>query len=1723
MADRYWRGGTASWDGTAGSKWADSPSGPTGASVPTTADDVYFDSTSSGVVTIAAGNTGAKSINCTGFTGTITGTATINVAGSITLASGMTYTHTGIVTFTGTGTLTTAGKTFSGVNVTGSGITLTLGDALTTAVGQAVTITNGSFNSANYNITCNSFFSSNSNTRTITLGSSTVTILTSTAALDFSTSTNLTFNAGTSQINFTNAAANLRGGSRTFYNVAFTSTTAGTRSITGMNTINNFSVTGPASAGIVQITFDNSQTINGTLSTNGTAGNMRVWFRGATYGTRQILYINSAASLTDADFRDIYVLGTVAPISGTRVGNRGYCGGIIFDNPRTVYWNLSGAQNWSANGWASTPTGTPSTDFFPLPQDIATFTNSGSVTGTITLDGLLGFVGNVDMSARTTSMTISIGSATTSYGNWINGSGTTISGTQTLTFSGDELKRITSAGKTFTCPIAIDAYDTTVELADALVNSSNSSAAINIVNGTFDTKGYSVTIANGGITSSGTTIRQIKLGASTLTLGGSTPLTLTTPTNLTFDAGTSQITCGGTGSTFNGGSRTFYNVTFNSASYLTSMTGSNTFNNLTINTNQTGLTQLSLSADQTVTGTFNCAGSSATQRAFIYSNTTGTPRTITAAAVSANDCDFRDIVIAGAAAPISPTRGGNCGGNSGITFPSPKTVYWNLSGSQNWSATGWATTSTGTPDANNFPLAQDTATFTDSGSAGTISINASWNIGELAAGGRTSAMTLTWSAASVSPSVHGNFTLGTGVTISSTSNVLNFTGRGTQTVTSNGVGIDTPVTINCITGTVQLADALSLVSATRALTLTSGTFNAVSYNVTVGIFSSTSSNTRSLKLGSGLWTITGTSTVWGITATNLDYWMDTADILFSNTSTSLRVFDGGGLSYNKVTIGGATGTSTFNINGNNSFSELASTKTVAHTIALGTARQAFGKWSVTGTAGAVVTLTGTTTSLILAGDATENIDYLAMGSVGFDSSQSPAEFYAGANSTGTAASPVFRTAKPAARTLYWVGGTGNWSSSAKWSLTSGGAGGEAPPTSLDDVIFNSASNATAYTSTIDAPMRVKSLTITGPASGNLTLAGSSSLSIHQSISYPATGFTRSFSGAVNLSGTGSGKTINTNGIGIGGTITLIGYNSSWSMDSAGGGSLQIRFGELSTNGYSYSGEFIGTQNANFGIHRTTLNLGSSTVTLSGFVTPLELGGASGSANQNNITFNAGTSTINFTSSLFSNANISISNKTLNTLNITFRWQLDYLRTLNFFTSGGTINNLTITRDSGEGTSFVDFYGNITFGNISIINTSYGSRNEFRSSSLGTIRTVTINGTASIPDCDFRDLAINGSAAPIAPTRASDCGNNSGITFPAPKTVYRVGDTTTSYWYGVNAWATTSGGAGSNDNFPLAQDTAVIDNSSGNGQLFDSANYNMGNWDFSQRTTSKTFSFLRPHSYHGNITLGSGMNLAFFIGATQTFVNASPITIISAGKNFIPMPLVFNTRSKITLGDAFTLTDTLTHNTGEFDANGYNVTVSKFFSNNSNVRTLKLGYGTWTLTGTGTGTSSPWDLNNSTNLTLNKGTATLLFSDTSTTTREFRGGNLSYPKLTIGGATGISDFLVTGTNSFTEIASTKTVASTITFQASQDTIDTWTAKGSSNNVLRVVSSAIATRRTFNLTNITSGLDYLYFEAIGVNQRNRFYAGSNSTDGGNVFNVNFNNYVSPTLDGKMLYVF
>lgn len=123
MANRYWVGGTAAWDATAGTKWALTSGGAGGQAVPTTADDVFFNAASgAGTVTVATALPvkSARSLNFTGFTGTfVQSGATINVAGNAIFSSSMTYTinATSVMTIVADSTISANGKSLPNMNV----------------------------------------------------------------------------------------------------------------------------------------------------------------------------------------------------------------------------------------------------------------------------------------------------------------------------------------------------------------------------------------------------------------------------------------------------------------------------------------------------------------------------------------------------------------------------------------------------------------------------------------------------------------------------------------------------------------------------------------------------------------------------------------------------------------------------------------------------------------------------------------------------------------------------------------------------------------------------------------------------------------------------------------------------------------------------------------------------------------------------------------------------------------------------------------------------------------------------------------------------------------------------------------------------------------------------------------------------------------------------------------------------------------------------------------------------------------------------------------------------------------------------------------------------------------------------------------------------------------------------------------------------------------------
>jgi len=183
MADRFWILGTGTWDSTNTANWSDSSGGLGGFSVPTAADDVYFDANSNVLataftVTMANSPRVCRDFLASGLDGTMTLAGVsigLTVSGSLTFqATNFTRTYTGTTTFNATTTgktVTTNGVAFgAAVTFDGVGGAWALGSALTTTGTATTTLTNGTLDLQSYTLSTGRFSSSNSNTRTIAFG-----------------------------------------------------------------------------------------------------------------------------------------------------------------------------------------------------------------------------------------------------------------------------------------------------------------------------------------------------------------------------------------------------------------------------------------------------------------------------------------------------------------------------------------------------------------------------------------------------------------------------------------------------------------------------------------------------------------------------------------------------------------------------------------------------------------------------------------------------------------------------------------------------------------------------------------------------------------------------------------------------------------------------------------------------------------------------------------------------------------------------------------------------------------------------------------------------------------------------------------------------------------------------------------------------------------------------------------------------------------------------------------------------------------------------------------------------------------------------------------------------------------------------------------------------------------------------------------------------------------
>jgi len=880
---RYWVGGTASWDGTAGTKWATASGGAGGASIPTSATTVYFDASSgAGTVTIASGNTGVKDLIFTGFTGTLAGSTDLAISGSLTMGAGMTNSYTGSITFnatSGTKTVTSNGKSFSSYTYfDGVGGTWQIADAFSTT--GPIFLENGILNTNNQTITTSSLQLSNSNVRTLSLGSSSVNITSGASGIQALTTTNMTFNAGTSTITISGTGAIINSGGLTFYNVVLGG--GGTVSIDGINSYNNLTITGTAvQSDQVQI-FAN-QTITGTLTINGNSSTNRLLVNSQTLGTARTLTA-AAVSLTNVDFMDITGAGAASPFTGTSLGNALGNSGITFtQNSGTSngaggvyrYWVASAGTStgsWSTTTRWSTSSNGSGGATVPLPQDTVVFDANSIDAGSRTITMDMPRIGlDINMGAATNSPTFSFSQAATLYGSLVFPSGSTTSGTVSrgFTFATRSTANLTSNTGIIKQTVNINALNGTVTLLDSFSNGSANLSNFIVTRGTLNLNNYDLT--TGCFYTVSSDIRSINLGSGTLTNSSNANCGLTGLTNLTFNAGTSTIKFTGTLNTdiiWYGGNQTFYNLWFSrgASTGKNSISGSNTFND--IKDTGTAAHTLEFTAGTTQTmNSFNVSGT-AGNLITINSTTTGT-HALTLTGGGFVESDYLNIQHSVASPANTWYAGANSTNNQGVAT----------------AGSGWI-----------FTVAPDC----------TLGTTGNWNTGSnwtycSGAGGIPSTADDVTVTADRTVTLDVATPVVNSLLISGTLNTSNGTSWGLNTKTLN---IDATGTLTANASTVTLSGTTGTLFTKHA----SGTFNngtstvVLSGNGSATVNSGTVAFTNLTSSGTGTKTLAGTVTVSG----NLVVSAGTVDL-----STSTPTITGTSSVTGTLTDSSVTGTNTF--------------------------------------------------------------------------------------------------------------------------------------------------------------------------------------------------------------------------------------------------------------------------------------------------------------------------------------------------------------------------------------------------------------------------------------------------------------------------------------------------------------------------------------------------------------------------------------------------------------------------------------------------------------------------------------------------------------------------------------------------------------------------------------------------------------------------------------------
>jgi len=843
----------------------------------------------------------------------------------------------------------------------------------------------------------------------------------------------------------------------------------------------------------------------------------------------------------------------------------------------TRYWGPGGNGLWSSTtNWSTSSTGTPTGASVPGSADAVVF-NSNSGSGTATVDS--------NVTIQTLTMTGFTG--TLAYGTntiSLNSTGTIFTGGTTYSVSGTPVINVITGGAT---AITVNP-GTTTEANSVSFNFIGGTYALSFLTGVSNFAAKNVTFTSftgswsrgdntiyGNVTlSAGMTVPAgsyfttcaATSGTQTITTNGvvingvlkinSVGVTVLLADNFTFGATSSQISL--LNGTLDGNSKTVSGGGLSAGFSLPATAGSVTIKNFT---------SVSMGMDH-VAGSLTLGGNVTFgyQYAFAAGTINLASYQLGCTSFTSSNSGVRTIAFGTGNIAIDATAGG---------------TVWNTATPTNLAVTGTPVVNVSSTGALSTTVA--TGILTEAQAISFNFISGSYSLVFLATASYSAksvdftGFTGTWAAHNAAATLYGSLTLSTGMTFTASGGSMTFgASSGTQTITTSGKTYDQAITINC-GGTVRLVDAV-LMGTSRAFTHTSGTLDLNGKTLTVGTTYTTAAGTKVLTFNGGTLVCPAVTTTAfnNVAPTGFSTVAGTGTGTISMTGATGKNFVGGGSTYNCTLSNDGAGALT--ILGSNTFTTIANgvqPTTFSFTV---TTTTTVTNWNVSGISGSLVTINSTTASTHTISKASGTVlsQYL---SITNSIAGGGATWYA-VNSTNGGGNTgwIFGVNK------YWVGGTGNWSTAARWALSSNGAGG-AGINIADNAVFDSLSGG--GTSTVDSNVSVQTLTMTG-YTGTLGF-GTNTISLTTAV--PNTVFTgaatHSVSGTPVINITNS--TANALTISPGTTVTeanTISFNFT-----AGTYALTITASSrvLNLNFTGFAGTFVSTAISIYG----DLNLGST--------------------------------------------------------------------------------------------------------------------------------------------------------------------------------------------------------------------------------------------------------------------------------------------------------------------------------------------------------------------------------------------------------------------------------------------------------------------------------------------------------------------------------------------------